>query len=68
MIIIDEAERLPPTALEMLRDIHDRDGVAIMFIGMPGIDQRFRHYPQLFNRLGFRIVTVPWAKTSYCSC
>ena len=53
MIIIDEAERLPPTALEMLRDIHDRDGVAIMFIGMPGIDQRFRHYPQLFSRLGF---------------
>lgn len=54
LIIIDEAERLPPTALEMLRDIHDRDGVAIMFIGMPGIDQRFRHYPpQLFSRLGF---------------
>lgn len=22
-------------------------------IGMPGIDQRFRHYPQLYSRLGF---------------
>ena len=25
----------------------------IILIGMPGIDQRFRHYPQLYSRLGF---------------
>ena len=53
LIIIDEAERLTPTSLELLRDLHDRHRVALLFIGMPGIDQRFRHYPQLYSRLGF---------------
>ncbi|HOQ54410.1 MAG TPA: AAA family ATPase, partial [Micropruina sp.] len=53
LLIIDEAERLTPTALEMLRDRHDRTQLAIILIGMPGIDQRFRHYPQLYSRLGF---------------
>lgn len=43
LVIIDEAERLTPTALELLRDEHDRHELAIIFIGMPGIDQRFRH-------------------------
>ena len=53
LLIIDEAERLTPTALELLRDRHDRTRLAIILIGMPGIDQRFRHYPQLYSRLGF---------------
>ncbi len=53
LLIIDEAERLTPTALELLRDRHDREHIAIILIGMPGIDQRFRHYPQLYSRLGF---------------
>src|SRR5690606_11962334 len=53
LLIIDEAERLTPTALELLRDQHDRHHLAIILIGMPGIDQRFRHYPQLYSRLGF---------------
>lgn len=53
LLIIDEAERLTPTALELLRDHHDRHQLAIVLIGMPGIDQRFRHYPQLYSRLGF---------------
>ncbi len=53
LLIIDEAERLTPTALEMLRDRHDRTHIAMILIGMPGIDQRFRHYPQLYSRLGF---------------
>lgn len=53
LLIIDEAERLTPTALELLRDHHDRHQLAIILIGMPGIDQRFRHYPQLYSRLGF---------------
>ncbi|PVW02969.1 ATP-binding protein [Microbacterium sp. Gd 4-13] len=53
LLIIDEAERLTPTALELLRDSHDRTHLAIILIGMPGIDQRFRHYPQLYSRLGF---------------
>lgn len=53
LLIIDEAERLTPTALEKLRDQHDRTHLAMILIGMPGIDQRFRHYPQLYSRLGF---------------
>ncbi len=53
LLIIDEAERLTPTALEMLRDRHDRTHIAMILIGMPGIDQRFRHYPQLYSRIGF---------------
>ncbi|MEU2205654.1 AAA family ATPase [Microbacterium oleivorans] len=53
LLIIDEAERLTPTGLELIRDHHDRTHVAVILIGMPGIDQRFRHYPQLYSRLGF---------------
>ena len=53
LLIIDEAERLTPTALELLRDRHDREHLSMILIGMPGIDQRFRHYPQLYSRLGF---------------
>lgn len=53
MQIIDEPERLTPAVLEMLRDKDDRTGLAMVLIGMPGIDQRFRHYPQLYSSLGF---------------
>ncbi len=42
-----------PLASHDLRDNHDRTHVGIILIGMPGIDQRFRHYPQLYSRLGF---------------
>ena len=52
-LIVGEGERVRPTALEMLRDRHDRTRLAMILIGMPGIDQRFRHYPQLYSRLGF---------------
>jgi DNA transposition AAA+ family ATPase len=51
LLIIDEAERLA-TALELLRDNHDRTHLPMILIGMPGIDQRFRNYPQLYSRLG----------------
>lgn len=40
-------------SLYMLRDLHDRTRIAVVLIGMPGLDQRFPHYPQLFSRLGF---------------
>lgn len=53
LIMIDESERLTPNAIEILRDHHDRTRTAIILIGMPGIDQQFRHYPQLYSRLGF---------------
>ncbi len=39
---------------DILRDNHDRTHMPMILIGMPGIDQRFRHYPpQLYSRLGF---------------
>lgn len=38
LLIIDEAERLTPMALELLRDQHDRTHLAIILVGMPGID------------------------------
>lgn len=53
LVIIDEAERLSATALELLRDRYDRTNVALILIGMPGIDKQFSHYPQLYSRLGF---------------
>lgn len=67
LVIIDEAERLTPTALELLRDNHDRTNLGIILIGMPGIDQRFRHYPQLYSRLGFSHRYRALGATNSCS-
>ncbi|WP_233197397.1 AAA family ATPase [Cryobacterium sp. N21] len=43
LLIIDEAERLTPTALELFRDRQDRTHLAMILTGKP--DQRFRDYP-----------------------
>ena len=53
LLIIDEAERLTPTALKLLRDQHNHTHLAMTLIGMHGLDERFRHYPQLSSGLGF---------------
>jgi hypothetical protein len=53
LIIIDESERLSVITLELLRDRYDRSNVALILIGMPGIDKQFSRYPQLYSRVGF---------------
>ncbi|SQC93451.1 Uncharacterised protein [Cedecea neteri] len=56
VILVDEAELLPYRALEVLRRIHDRSGVAIVLAGMPRLLINLRgsrgEFAQLYSRVG----------------
>ena len=62
IVIIDEAERLTTTGLEYLRDQFDRSDTGLILIGMPGIEKRMGHYPQLYSRIGFSHRYAPLSK------
>ena len=59
VVLVDEAELLPYRALEVLRRIHDRSGVAIVLAGMPRLLINLKgsrgEYAQLYSRVGMAL-------------
>ncbi|HGX1456130.1 TPA: AAA family ATPase [Staphylococcus aureus] len=53
LIIVDEIDRLKVQHLEQLRAIYDEHNLAMIFIGMPGIEKKLSRYPQLYSRIGY---------------
>ncbi|PXA55031.1 ATP-binding protein, partial [Staphylococcus pseudintermedius] len=53
LIIVDEIDRIKVQNLEQFRAIYDEHNLAMIFIGMPGIEKKLSRYTQLYSRIGF---------------
>lgn len=53
LIIVDECDRLTAQGFEYFRSIYDDEHVAVIFMGMPGLEKRLARYAQLYSRIGF---------------
>jgi len=57
IIIVDEIDYLvkESTAIETLRDIHDKTDVPIVLVGMNKEDKKLMRYPHLFDRISRKL-------------
>lgn len=56
LLIIDEAHHLALQSLDAIRALHDETGVAIALVGGPELLVKLERMPQLWSRLGMRLV------------
>jgi DNA transposition AAA+ family ATPase len=55
LLIVDEANRLCPVSLEMLRDVFDRGKMGLVLVGRPGLEKKVRSIAPLASRVGMRL-------------
>lgn len=58
LVIVDEAEFLPVRAIDLLRRVHDKAGVGILFVGLPrlfeGLISKHNDYAYILSRIGVK--------------
>ncbi|MDP1991956.1 MAG: AAA family ATPase [Syntrophales bacterium] len=63
LIICDEAEFLPVRAIDLLRRIHDKAGIGILFVGLPrlfeGLFRKRGDYAYILSRISAKAVMGP---------